>query len=140
MDVSELGQGCMMSPWLLNTYIYMDGVVPEVNARVLRKGRELLSVNGGRFEIKQLLFTKDTALVANEEKLCILVREFGRVCERRSFRVNVVKSKVMRCSILEMGDMNVRLNGEQLEEVDFFKYMGRKWQWMEVVKGVWYTV
>ena len=39
-----------MSPWLFN--IYMDGVVLEVNVRVLGKGLELLSANGGRFEIK----------------------------------------------------------------------------------------
>ena len=48
----------------------MDGVVPEVNVRVLGKGLELLSVNGSRFEINQLLFADDTALVADsEEKL-----------------------------------------------------------------------
>ena len=64
--------------------MYMDGVVREVNVRVLGKGLELLSANGGRFEINQLLFADDTALVADsEEKLCRLVIEFGRVCERR---------------------------------------------------------
>ena len=31
--------------------VYMDGVVREVNVRVLGKGLELLSANGGRFEI-----------------------------------------------------------------------------------------
>ena len=42
-----------------------------------------------RFEINQLLFADDTALVADsEEKLCRLVSEFGRVCERRKLRVN----------------------------------------------------
>ena len=56
-----------MPPWLLNVYI--DGVVREVNVRVLGKGLELLSANGGR-----LLFADDTALVADsEEKLCRLV-------------------------------------------------------------------
>ena len=51
---------------------------------------ELLSANGGRFEINQLLFADDTALVADsEKKLCRLVSEFGRVCERSRLRVNV---------------------------------------------------
>ena len=46
----------------------------------LGKGWSLLSANGRRFEINQLLFADDTALVADsEEKLCRLVSEFGRV-------------------------------------------------------------
>ena len=65
----------------------------------LGKVLALLSANGGRFRINRLLFADDTALVADsEEKLCRLVSEFGRVCERRKMRVNVCKSKVMRCS------------------------------------------
>ena len=48
----ELRQVCVMSAWLFNVYI--DGVVREVNVRVLGKGLELLSANGGRFEINKL--------------------------------------------------------------------------------------
>ena len=60
-----------MSPWLFN--VYMDDVVQEVNVRFLGKGLELLSANGGRFDLNQLLFADDTALVADsEEKLCRL--------------------------------------------------------------------
>ena len=75
----ELRQCFVMSPWLFN--VYMDGVVREVNVRVLVKWLGLLSANGGRFEINQLLFADDTALVADSEKLSRLVIEFGRVCE-----------------------------------------------------------
>ena len=129
----------MMSPWLFN--VYMDGVIREVNVMVLGKGLELLSANGGRFEIKQLFFAADTALVADsEEKLCRLVSEFGRVCDRRKLRVNVGKSKVMRCSRYGNGNrMHVILNGEPLEEVDFLSTWGRRWQPMEDVKGMWFT-
>ena len=74
-----LRQGCAMSPWLFD--VNMDGVVREVNVRVLGKGLELLSANGGRLVINQLLLADVTALVANsEKKLCRLVSEFGRVC------------------------------------------------------------
>ena len=38
-----------------------------------------------------------------EEKLCRLVSDFGTVCEIRKLRVNVGKSKVMRCSIYGNG-------------------------------------
>ena len=129
-DVSEwfpvnvgLRQRCVMSPWLFN--VYMDGVVRGVNVRVLGKGFKLLNWNGSRFKINQLLFADDTALVADlEEKLCRLVSEFGRLCERRKLRVNVGKSKVMRCSRYGNGDrMHVILNGEPLDEVDCFKYL-----------------
>ena len=121
-DVSEwfpvnvgLRQGCVMSPWLFN--VYMDGVVREVTVRALKKWLKLLSTNGGRFEINQLLFADDTAQVADsEEKLGRLVSEFGRVCKRRKLRVNVGKSKVMRCSKYGNGDrMHVILNGEPFD-------------------------
>ena len=103
----------------------MDGVVREVNVRVLGKWLELLSANGGRFEINQPLFADDTALVADsEDKLYKLVSEFVRVCERRKLRVNEGKSKVMRCSRYGNVDrMHVILNGEPLEEMDCLKYL-----------------
>ena len=51
--------------------------------------------------------------------------ELGRVCERRKLRVNVGKSKVMRCSRYGNRDRtHVILNGEPLEAVDCFKYLG----------------
>ena len=110
-----------MSPWLFN--VYMDGVVREMNVRVLGKGLELLSAIGGRFEINQLLFADDTALVADSEKLCKLVCQFGLVCERRKLRVNVGNIKVTRCSWYSNGGrMHIILNGEPLEEVDCLKY------------------
>ena len=56
-------------------YIY---AVREANAWVLGEGLELLSVNGGRFEINQLSFS---ALVVDSEKLCILVSKFDKVCK-----------------------------------------------------------
>ena len=134
MDVSDFGlmlNGdwvvlCHQGPWLFN--LYMDGVVREVNARVLGKGVELLRANGGRFEINLLIFADDTALVADsEDMLCRLVSEFGRVCERCKLRMNIGKSKILRClRYVNEGRMHVRLNGEMLEEVNCFKYLGSK--------------
>ena len=50
--------------------------------------------------------------------------ESGRVCERRKLRVNVGKSKVMRCSRYGNGGrMHVILNSEPMEEMDCFKYL-----------------
>ena len=115
-----LRQGCVMSPWLFNLYI--DGVVREVNARALGRGLKLVDGTDKEWEPNQLLFADDTVVVADSErKLCQLVR----VCERRKLRVNVGKSKVMRCTRNEDGArLNIMLNGEALEEVDQFKYLG----------------
>ena len=99
----------------------------------------LLSANGGRFEINQLLFADDTALVADsEEKLRRLLSEFGRVWERRKLTVSLSKV-IRRSSHGNRGRMDVILNDEPLEEVDCFKYLGGKWQPMEDVNGMWYT-
>jgi Reverse transcriptase (RNA-dependent DNA polymerase). len=104
----------------------MDGVVREVSARVLGRGLELYDENEQMWQLNQLLFADDTALVADSEaKLQRLVTEFRRVCERRKLRVNTGKSKVMRCSRRrDGGRTNVVLNGTMLEEVDCFKYLG----------------
>ena len=123
--------------------VFMGCVVREVNVKVFGKGLELLSANGSRLDINQPLFADDTALVAgSEEKLSRLVSEFGRVCERRKLRMNVGKSTVMRCSRYgNEGLMLAILNGEPLEEGDCFKYLcAAKWQLMEDVKGVRYTM
>ena len=74
----------------------------------------------------------------SEEKWCRLVSEFGRVCERRKLRVNVGKSKVMRCSrYVNVGRMHVRLNGEPLKKCNVLSTWCR--QPMEDVKGMWCT-
>ena len=74
-------------------------MVVWVNVGVLWKGLELQSANDGKFEINQLLFADDTALVTDSEKLCRLVSKLGRVCERRKLRVNIWKSNVRKCPI-----------------------------------------
>ena len=54
----------------------MDGVLavlPEENVSVLGIGLELLRANGGRFEMNHLLFADYTALVADSDKLSILI-------------------------------------------------------------------
>ena len=106
-DVSEwfpvnvgLRQGCVMSPWFFN--VYMDGVVREVNVRVLGKELELLSANGGRFEINQLLFADDTALAKKclYEGVIVPTALYGaeawgmRSADRR--KVNVLEMKCLR--------------------------------------------
>ena len=121
---ARLRQGCVMSPWLFNFYI--DGVVREVNTLVLGRGLKLVDENDNGWELNQLLFVDNTVVMAGfERKLCQLVTEFGRVCERRKLRVIVGMSEVMRCTRNEDGTrLKVMLNEEALEEIDHFKYLG----------------
>ncbi|XP_068250703.1 uncharacterized protein [Palaemon carinicauda] len=109
-----------MSPWLLT--LHVDGVVREVNARVLGRGLELVDEKDHEWEVNQLSFADDIVVVADaEEKLHQLVTK----CEIRKLRVNVGKSKIMICTRREGGArLNVMLNGELSEEVDQFKYLG----------------
>jgi hypothetical protein len=54
-----------MSPWLFN--IFIDGVV---NFRVMEKGVALVSDNNREWQLNQILYVDDTALLAdNESKL-----------------------------------------------------------------------
>ena len=64
-----LREGCAMLPWLFNLYI--DGVVREVNARLLGRGLKLVDGNDNEWELNQLLFADDTVVLADyERKLC----------------------------------------------------------------------
>ena len=118
-----LRQGCVMSPWLFN--MYMDGVVREVYNRVNGMGVSM-SMGGVWWVLSQLLFADDTALMAESaEQLQCLVSEFGRVCKRRKLRINVNKSKVMCIERNEEpSPLNIMLNGERMEVVNSFKYLG----------------
>ena len=93
---------------------------------MLGRGLKLVDGNYNGWDLNQMLFADDTVVVADSErKLCHLVTEFGKVCERRKLGVNMGKSKVMRCSRNEDGArLNIKLNEEALEEVDQFKYLG----------------
>ena len=71
-------------------YVCVDGVVREVNTRLLVKEIVLLPINGGKFEINPLLFADDTTPATDsEDNLCKLVSDFGRVCQQKKLSVNV---------------------------------------------------
>ncbi len=91
--------------------------------------------------LNSILFADDTVLIAeNESDLQKLVIVFDSVCKRRELKVNVNKSKVMVCewSRSEVVDFvcpyrvgtecekerKIILNGEKMEEVNEFKYLG----------------
>ena len=119
-----LRQGCVMSPWLFNVFI--DGVVREVKSRLENGGASMVGEDGSIWKLCQLLFADDTVLVADSEfKLRQLILEFCRACEKRKLRVNIDKSKVLKCSRAGLiGELAIGINGELIEEVENFKYLG----------------
>ena len=95
-----LKQVCVMSPWLFN--MHMDGVVREVNERVLGRGVESLGQDGNVWRVNQLLYADDTVLVRNSiENLQQLLNEFDNVCKGRKLKVNMGKCKVIVCGMTE---------------------------------------
>ena len=75
-----------------------------MNASVMGHGLGVVDERDSMWDLNKLLFADDAVFVADsEEKLCQLVTEFGRTCERRKLKVNVGKSKVMRCTRGEDG-------------------------------------
>ena len=54
--------------WLFNLYI--NGVVREVNTRVLGRGLKLVDGNDNEWELNQLPFSDDTVVVADSERSC----------------------------------------------------------------------
>ena len=73
-----------------------------------------------------------------DSRACVRV-SLVKFARKKKLRVNVGKSKVMRCSRYGNGDrMHVILNGEPLFWIVLSTW-GRKWQPMEDVKGMWCT-
>ena len=92
----------MISPWLFN--MYKDGVMREVNKRVLDSGVKLVGREGDVWRVNQLLYVDGAVLIGNSsENLLRLLDEFDIVRKRRKLKVNVGKSKVMVCGRTERG-------------------------------------
>jgi hypothetical protein len=119
-----LRQGCVISPWLFN--IFIDGVVVEVNAKVMPRRVAMMGDRFDEWQLNQILYADDTAVVADETcEFQRLVREFWIWCERMKLSVNVANSKVMRLTRREkVVDIDFTLNGIRIEDVDCFRYLG----------------
>jgi hypothetical protein len=77
--------------------IFVDGVVKEVNTRVMERGVALTSDSAGECQLNEILCADDTTSVADEEhKLQNLVGGFDRVCQRMKLCENVAKNNVRK--------------------------------------------
>ncbi len=118
----------------------VDGVMREMKGKIGEVGVSMYA-EGRKWVLNSILFADDTVLIAeNESDLQNWVSVFDSVCKGRQLEVHVNKSKVMICeqSIREVVDFvcpyrvgikceeecKIILNGEEMGEVNEFKYLG----------------
>ncbi|KAI5728388.1 hypothetical protein M8J77_014772 [Diaphorina citri] len=110
-------QGCCMSPALFN--LYAEKLLEEAleNSPGVRVGNE---------KIKNIKYADDQAVLAeSEEELQRMLVNIHETGIRYGMKINVGKTKVMRVGKTEER-VNIKLEGESLEQVENFKYLGGK--------------
>ncbi|KAI5738445.1 hypothetical protein M8J77_007179 [Diaphorina citri] len=107
-------QGCCMSPALFN--MYAEKLMEEALG-------ESPGVKVGEERVKSIKYADDQAVLAeSEEELQRMMLNIQEAGARYGMKINVSKTKVMRIGTERR--MNVTLDGEKLEEVENFKYLG----------------
>ncbi len=124
-------QGCVMSPWLFNTY--MDGYIGEMKVEVWYLGARRI-VRGMEQPLVVGLYVDDTVLLAESEGLLQkIVDEFDWVCKRRKLKVNAGKSKVRVFREQESRLLNLQryIEWGQRLYLDVRYSWGKRWRrWM----------
>lgn len=109
-------QGCPLSPLLFN--IYAEAMVKE-GLDNIEDGVKV----GGKL-VQAVRFADDQAMVANsEEGLRRIMLSLNETIERYGMKINIKKTKVMKISN-EKSEMIVSIEGEKIEQVKEFKYLG----------------
>ena len=109
-------QGCVLSPDLFNLY-------SEV---IMRDLTELEGIKFGGRNLNNIRYADDTVLIADSEgKLQRLIQALVQSSGERGLKMNTSKTKVM---VISKGDevvrTNITVNGEVLEQVSRYKYLG----------------
>ena len=110
-------QGCPLSPILFN--IYIELIVREA----LEEMNEGVKV-GGRL-IKALRFADDQAMMAHsQEGLQRMMDRLNTISTEYEMKINTKKTKVMKISRMEESTVKITINGEDIEQVNKFCYLG----------------
>jgi len=110
-------QGCLMSPLLFSLYAeyMMAEAVDELDVGV--------KVGGKR--IKDVRFADDQAMIdGTNEGLQLIMDKLNEKAEEYGMRINGPKTKAMRISREGGGEVNIYINGEKVQQVNKFKYLG----------------
>ena len=110
-------QGCLLSPVLFN--LYLENIMREA-----LEGHQTSISIGGR-PLCNLRFADDIDLMGgSNQELQSLTDKLADRAGAYGMEVSTDKSKVMVNSINNNSRANITMNGQQLEEVDAFKYLG----------------
>jgi hypothetical protein len=102
----------------------MDGVIKEMDDLLPDRGVELKRRNE-RWKVSHLLYADDAVLMGeSESELQELVNGFTEVCKRRNLKMNADKCKVMVFERSGESECEITIDGEVLEVVNEFKYLG----------------
>jgi len=110
-------QGCILSPILFS--IYTEAIMREA----FEDSEEGVSIGG--VKMKDIRFADDQVVIAEtEEGLQKLVDSLHTTIGRYNMKMNIKKTKVMRISRNGEGNMDIYINGNKIDQVKSFKYLG----------------
>jgi uncharacterized membrane protein len=110
-------QGCSLSPLLF--IIYDEALTREAISKV----EEGVKVGGGL--IKAIRYADDKAIVSStEEGLQVLMDNLNAVTKKYGMKINIKKTKVMCISRKKVDGMKIMIDGQLVEQVSQFKYLG----------------
>ena len=109
-------QGCVLSPYLFNLYTEF----------IFRETENISGVKIGGKKLNNLRYADDTVLLAeNQADLQNITSQVKDNSEKMGLNMNVKKTKVMVMSRTPVEDGKIVIDGEALEEVTSFKYLGQ---------------
>ena len=109
-------QGCVLSPCLFNIY----------TEKIFKQMEEMPGLNICGQIINNIRYADDTVLLAdNEQELQNLIEQINNRSKMFGLDINIEKTKTMVISkTKEEKSLNIRIDGENLEQVSSFVYLG----------------